>query len=366
MSELLTYQVALTLLPGIGAIKAKNLVSYCGSVEAVFKQKKSSLLKIPEIGPVLAEGIIKQNVFAQAEQEVKFIKRHKIQPLFYLDDNYPHRLKQCNDAPVLLYYKGNAPLNTQRVLAIVGTRKATEYGRSVCAEIIEGLSDKSILIVSGLAYGIDINAHRDALKNGYNTVGVVGHGLDRIYPGSHTATARKMSEQGGILTEFISGTDPSPENFPARNRIVAGMSDATLVIEAAEGGGALITAEIANSYNRDVFAIPGRTKDEFSRGCNNLIRMNKAALIQSAEDLQSFMSWDVVSAQADNVQQKLWNDLSDEEQEILQVLSSGDTLPIDVISIRSGLSASKTGSVLLNLEFKGLIKAQPGKMFRLI
>ena len=280
-TETLKYQIALTLIPGVGDVLAKNLISYCGSAEEVFKQKKAQLFKIPDIGPVIAESIVKFNSFKRAEEEIKFIEKYKIQPLFYLDKTYPERLKQCYDSPPLLYYKGNVELNQTKILAIVGTRKASDYGKAITEEIISGLSQEGILIISGLAYGIDIYAHKAALKNNLNTIGVVGHGLDTIYPAIHKPVAEKMINQGGILTEFMSKTKMSPENFPARNRIVAGISDAVLIVEAAEKGGALITAEIANSYNRDVFAIPGRSIDTVSRGCNYLIKSNKAALVES-------------------------------------------------------------------------------------
>jgi DNA processing protein len=245
--EILKYRIALTLLPGVGAVNAKTLVSYCGSVEAVFKQKKSLLEKIPNIGPLTSESILKQDVFDRAEKEIAFIHKNKITPLFYLDAEYPSRLKNCDDSPALLYFKGNADLNVQKVIAIVGTRNSTQYGKRVCENLIEGFAAFNITVISGLAYGIDITAHKLALKNNLPTVGVLAHGLDRIYPGIHSDTAEKMLDNGGLITEFMSETKPYRENFPSRNRIVAGMVDAVIVVESALKGGALITAEIANS-----------------------------------------------------------------------------------------------------------------------
>ena len=276
----LIYQIGLTLIRGIGDVNGKKLVAYCGSPEAIFKESTSALLKIPGIGKSTVNSIKSQKVLDRAESEIEFINKFKIKPLFYTDPDYPARLLNCEDNPLMLYYKGNADVNSQRVIAIVGTRRATNYGKSRCEEIIDDLKNRNVLVVSGLAYGIDSCAHRSSLEFGMNTIGVLGHGLDRIYPAHNRKLAEKMINQGGLLTEFFSNTNPDRENFPKRNRIVAGMSDAVLVIESAEKGGALITADIANSYNRDVFAFPGNINSKYSEGCNRLIKSHKAALIE--------------------------------------------------------------------------------------
>ncbi|NTW34420.1 MAG: DNA-protecting protein DprA, partial [Bacteroidetes bacterium] len=236
----LLYKIGITLIPGVGDVNAKKIIAYCGGADAVFKEKKKALLKIPGVGITLSESIVKNDVLSRAEKEIKFIEKYKITPLFFLDKQYPERLKHCADSPVMLYYKGNADLNVPKVLGVVGTRNATEYGKEICRSIIEGLSDYNVQVVSGLAYGIDVHAHKTALDFGLDTIGVLGHSLDRLYPAVHRTTAEKMITQGGLLTDFISETKFKPENFPKRNRIVAGMCDALIVVEASIKGGALI------------------------------------------------------------------------------------------------------------------------------
>lgn len=361
----LLYQIALTLIPGIGDINGKRLISYCGGLEAVFTEKKAALLKIPGIGPITLKSILNKSVFDLAEKEIRFIEKFMIQTTFFLDENYPHRLKNCEDSPMLLYYKGNADLNDSKVLSIVGTRKASAYGRKICKEIIEDLKDLNVLIVSGLAYGIDTHAHKNAVIHGLPTVGILAHGLDRIYPAANRALAEKMLNRGGLLTEFRSETNPDRENFPRRNRIVSGLSDATLVIESALKGGALITAEIANSYNRDVFAVPGRTTDRYSEGCNFLIKTHRAALIQTAKDLKYILGWDELVNKTKK-QQKIFINLNAEEQKIVDLLKVNEILGIDQISIKMDSPTSKIASTLLNLEFQGVVQCLPGKVFKLI
>lgn len=364
IDEELKYRIALTLLDGVGSVTARNLVSYCGSVEGVFSEKKKNLEKIPGIGPLTAEKIIQHNTFERAEKELTFIERHEIKPLFYLDKDFPSRLKNCTDAPILLYYKGTADLNHHRMIAIVGTRNASDYGKQMTEKISEELKACDVIIVSGLAYGIDITAHKASIKNEIPTIGVLGHGLDRIYPAIHKPTAEKMMEQGGLLTEFITGTKPDKENFPQRNRIVAGMCDAVLVIEAAKSGGALITAEIANSYNRDVFAIPGRTNDTYSAGCNHFIRINKAALAESAADIAHMMNWNAEKRDSEKPKQRqLFVELNEEESLLANVILQNGKTHIDWITSSVALPVSKISATLLNLEFKGVIKALPGKMY---
>lgn len=364
MDEELKLRIALTLIPGIGDILGKKLIAYCGSVEAVFRQKKSSLLKIPGIGDFFANAVIRQNVFGMAEQEVCFIRKNKIRPLFFLDADYPLRLKNCADSPLLLYYKGNADLNCQRMLSVVGTRRATVLGKDCCNALIENLAGKGILIVSGLAYGIDICAHKACLKHGSSTVAVLAHGLDALYPVLHTTIAQKIVQQGGLLSDYPSGTHPDKENFPKRNRIVAGLSDATIVVESAVDGGSMITAEIASSYSRDVFAYPGRPEDEFSRGCNKLIKTNKAALVESAEDILNMMGW--VEQQAKKTKQTgLFYEADPQELKIMDSMRDKGNVHIDEISILSGLPVHKVSGYLLKLEFAGQLLSLPGKMYRL-
>ena len=363
-NEILKYQVAITLIPGIGDIVGKKLIAYCGGVEAVFKEKKHALMKIPGIGPSIVNSIVGQNVINRAEKEIAFAKKNDIQILFYTHQDYPARLLNCEDGPLLLYYKGKADLNAQRVIAFVGTRKATNDGRKICEKFIEGLKTKDVLVVSGLAYGIDSYAHKAALKENLSTVGVLGHGLDRIYPSQNRKLAENMLEKGGLLTEFITNTIPDRENFPKRNRIVAGMCDAVVVVESAGKGGALITAGLANSYNRDVFAIPGRITDEYSKGCNLLIKSNRAALAESSKDIAYIMGWDDLKVNVKK-QRELFLQLTDEQKLVMKIIEDSKEISVDKLVIESELSMSKVASALLMLEFEGLIQSLPGKLYRL-
>lgn len=363
---MLKYQIALTLLPSIGPKLGKELVAYCGGVEAVFKEKPTHLLKIPGIGKELARSISRQQVLNRAEEELRFIEKNNIKPLFYLDGEYPQRLKHCPDAPLMLYYRGTANLNASKVVSVVGTRKASEYGKLVCEQIIGDLAAfDDLLILSGLAYGIDSCAHRSAVEQNIPTIAVLGHSLDRIYPPQNSGLAEKMIENGGLLSEFVSGTKPDRENFPRRNRIVAGMSDALVVVESGKKGGALITADIANSYHRDVFAVPGRLADTHSEGCNNLIKTNRAALIESAKDIEYIMGWSPQEQQK-GTQRKLFVDLSEDEEKIVEALRQKGTMGIDELIFITQMGATKIASSLLNLEFEGVVKCLPGKSYSLI
>lgn len=364
MEELL-YKIAITLIPNVGCVNGKNLVAYCGGLEAVFTEKKRFLMKIPGIGETTVNSIINHNVFDRAEEEMRFIERYNIKPLFYLDADYPSRLKQCSDSPLMLYYKGVADLNNEKVVSLVGTRSATEYGRDVCRKLVEGLSESNVLIISGLAYGIDTWSHKAALEFNLPTVAALGHGLDRIYPYTNRSLAEKMLIIGGLITEFISGTKPDRENFPMRNRIIAGMSDAVIVVEAGAKGGALITADLANSYNRDVFAVPGRLSDVYSEGCNNLIKTNRAALIQSADDIRYILNWDSHKKHTKTIQRKLFVELPPEEQSVIDLLRTEGDLDIDSVILRTGMQPSKAAAALLNLEFEGIVRCLPGKVYRL-
>lgn len=362
----LIYKIALTLIPGVGSVYGKSLVAYCGGVQAVFLEKKRALLKIPGIGEQTVNAITNSQVFSRAEEELLFIQRNDIKPLFYLDKDYPIRLKQCSDSPLLMFYKGNPDFNTQKVVAMVGTRNATEYGREMCRKIIEGLKEHNALIVSGLAYGIDTWSHKASVDFGLQTVGVLGHGLDRIYPYSNKSLADRMVANGGLLSEFLSKTNPDRENFPKRNRIIAGLSDAVVVVEAGEKGGALITAEIADSYNRDVLAVPGRVTDSQSAGCNKLIKINKASLLQSADDIAYLMGWDKKPTKQNATQAQLFRDFTSDEMLVINALREKGDLDIDSLLITTGLLPSKAAALLLNMEFEGFIRCLPGKVYRLI
>lgn len=363
-TEILKYQIGLTLIPGIGDVVGKKLMAYCGGVKAIFSENRNALLKIPGIGNTIVNSILSQKILSKAEGEIKFIEKNNIQPLFYTDKDYPARLLNCEDGPLLLYYKGNANLNTQRVIGFVGTRKATNQGRVICEKFIEGLKTKDILLISGLAYGIDSYAHKAAIDNEIQTVGVLGHGLDRIYPAQNRKLADKMLVNGGLLTEFISHTIPDRENFPKRNRIVAGICDAIVIIESAKKGGALITAGIANSYNRDVFAVPGRINDEYSMGCNMLIKSNRAALAESAKDIAYIMGWDDLKVDVKK-QRSLFVELTNEQKLILSLIENIKEISIDKIAIESNMPASKVAAALLMLEFEGLIQSLPGKLYKI-
>jgi len=361
----LIYEIGVSLLPGIGSINSKNLVAYCGGAEGVFKQKKSHLEKIEGIGRKLTEQIVNHSVLNQAEEELKFIKKENIQALFFNDTDYPYRLKQAIDSPTLIYYKGVDVLNYERILAIVGTRNITERGKENTDALIEKLQGAGIMVISGLAYGVDTRAHKACVKHKVPTVGVLAHGLHTIYPSVNKSLAKEMQIQGGIISEFISGTKPDAFNFPRRNRIIAGIADATLVIESGKKGGSLITADIANSYSRDVFAIPGRPEDTYSRGCNFLIKTNRASLVENGDDLLYQLSWDE-KEKPKSIQAKLFVDLNPDEQKIVDILNKSSNTAIDQLMINSGLSTSKLATSLLNLEFSGIIKCLPGKVYQLL
>lgn len=371
MNDLLKYQIGITLIKGIGPNLAKNLIAYLGGVEAVFKEKKQNLAKIPGIGDVLSAEITSQDVMSRAEMEVEFILKNKIETYFFTQKSYPYRLKECPDSPVMLYYKGTANLNEGKFIGIVGTRKATEAGKDICKNIIADLSGKAgnITVVSGLAYGVDICAHKSSLDVHTATIGVLGHGLDRIYPSVHRSTAVRMIQHGGLLTEYMSETNPDKQNFVMRNRIIAGMCDALIVIESGRRGGSLITAQLANDYNRDVFAVPGRIGDEYSAGCNMLIKQNKASLIESAEDVQRFMNWEDTSTPGSKiaVQTQLFENLSDDEQTIIASLRRfPDGININELTVYLNKPYSRLSSQLLEMEFKGLVKCLPGGMYRVV
>lgn len=357
---MLLHQIALTKVPQIGDVTAKKLLFHFGDAKAVFSAKSKDLLEAG-FSKLVIHSLKSNSALKEAEKEVEFVEKNNITPVFYTDANYPYRLKFCDDGPILMYYRGNANLNYTRILSIVGTRKITDYGKWMGRKLVEELSDYNVLIVSGLAYGADTVAHQSALDFGVPTVGITAHGHDRLYPAENRKMAKKMLEIGGILTEFPSGTLPNRENFPKRNRIIAGLADATLIIEAGSKGGALITADIANSYSRDVFAIPGRTNDPMSEGCNNLIKYNKAALITSAKDIVRSMNWEPKTVQ--NKQTSLFQELTEDELVVAKMLSDHGDCGIDMLINISEYSASKMAAILLSLEFKNLIRCIPGKRY---
>ena len=362
----LLYQIALTLVPNIGDVHAKTLVNNFGNAESIFKAKKKELEEIEGIGSVRANSIKYFTDFKIAEEEISFIEKYKITPLFITDKKYPQRLLNCYDSPVMLYYKGNADLNQSKIVAIVGTRNNNEYGKSVCEKLVENLAEQNILIVSGLAFGIDSIAHKTALKNNLKTVAALAHGLDRIYPSQNKSLAKEMIEHGGLLTDFRSKTNPDKQNFPKRNRIVAGISDAIVVIETGIKGGSLITAELGNGYNKDVFAIPGRTNDTKSEGCNYLIKNNKACLITSADDLLENMRWKEHKKTSPKKQRELFIELTQDEKIIVEILQQQQQIHIDELYIKSALSSSAVASALLTLEMQGVISSLPGKMYKML
>lgn len=358
--------VALHFIPGIGDYTIRQLISYCGSAEKVFSTPKGKLLKIPGVGPSIADTLIHQKPFERAEKELLRAEKEATEILFYTDKKYPSRLKQLPDAPSMLYCRGNIDLETTKTVGIVGTRQATTYGKDQVEKLVESLVPHMPLIISGLAYGIDIHAHKQALKYNLPTVGIMGSGVDVIYPAAHKEVARKMQENGGLLTEHPFGTKPDAHNFPQRNRIIAGLSDALIVVEAAEKGGALITAEIANSYNKDVFAYPGSVGVTYSAGCNNLIKTNRAHLLTSIKDLEYIMNWTAhkVASRKKAHPFQLEN-YSQEEKIILTLLQDKSPAMIDELSWKSHLPISQLASVLLGLEFAGVVKSLPGKMYAL-
>lgn len=362
MDELI-YQLSLTKVPGIGNNLSKVLISYCGSAKKVFFEKKHALLKIPGIGENTANNIVKFKDFSPAETELEFIKKHKIKPIFFLDKEYPYRLKNYEDSPLVLFYLGNADLNKQRVLSVVGTRKSTIYGKQFTEQLIEALVPYDVLIVSGLASGTDTNAHKSALKNNLQTVGVVGHGFHTIFPADNRQLAKEMLKNGALLTEYWYKEVGNKENFPMRNRIVAAMSDALIVVESAEKGGSLITAEWANNYNIDVFSLPGRINDTYSKGCNQLIRENKSAIIDSIPELINTLGYELKSTKKQK-QLELLPDLNENEFKVYELLKRGE-MPIDQLHYHSKLSMSQLALILLDFEFKGLINSLPGKTYSL-
>lgn len=362
MSDQLLHLLALTLVPQIGPVQARLLLNHFPP-EEIFRAKRRELQSIEGIGTERANAILGFRDFERAEKEIRYIEKRKIKPLAYNDPNYPQRLLHCYDPPVLLYYAGSANLNNPRMLAIIGTRQPSEYGRTWTERIVDELQGRSITIISGLAMGVDAIAHHAALKHHLPTIGVLAHGLDRIYPYHHRKLAEQMELSGGLLTEFIHGTEPDRYHFPARNRIVAGITDATLVIESGEKGGSLITASLANQYNRDVFALPGRLTDERSTGCLQLIQHHQAEIFTSTHQMLEHLGWSDDRPNKKIVHPSLFPELSSTEKQILACIQK-EALHQDQIGWTLHLPASSLNSLLLQLEMKGLVVSLPGKKFR--
>lgn len=358
--------LALHFVPGVGDHLIRQLVSYTGSAEKVFQLPKGKLLRIPGIGPKTVEAVQNGKPFDRAEKELRRAEKEQVTILFYTDKEYPSRLKQVPDAPSVIYTKGNLNLEADKIVAVVGTRQATPYGKERVEELVSALVPHQALILSGLAYGIDIHAHKAALKCGLSTVAVMGSGMDIIYPAAHKEIAKKMIDTGGLITENPFGTKPDAHNFPQRNRIIAGLCDALVVVEAAAKGGALITAEIANSYNRDVFAYPGSVGVTYSEGCNNLIKTNRAHLLTSVNDIEYIMNWSVAQPVKKKKAVPSLDGLEENERAVVEQLLKKSPDLIDELSWKTNLPVSQLASVLLNLEFKGLIKSLPGKQYQLI
>ncbi len=367
MTTDLLYQLALTEVPNIGCVRAKILAQHFGEAENIFKAERSILENLEGIGSVPAKSIKTFTDFSHAEEEIKFLEKFKIQSLFITDKNYPQRLLNCYDSPTLLFYKGTADLNASKTISIVGTRTHTDYSKKITDKLIEDLSAQNILIISGMAYGVDALAHKAAVKNNLPTVGVLAHGLDQIYPSEHSNLAKDMLKNGGgLLTEFRSKTKPDKHNFPTRNRIVAGMSDTTIVIESGIKGGSMVTAELANGYNKDVFAFPGKVTDGKSAGCNYLIKSNKAMLLTDAQELIEIMGWEEKKQKTKSKSQKeIFIELSKDEKIIIDILNEKETVHIDEINLRSGLSSSAIAAAILNLELQNVVNGMPGKLYRL-
>lgn len=364
--EELFYLLALQKVELVGDVVAKKLLTHFGNAKEVFQSKASKLECIDGIGSVLIKNLKDKSVFKKAEDELRFLKANAIEVLYFQDEGYPEKLKHCIDSPVLLFASGNFNLKNRKVISIVGTRQITSYGIESCKKLISDLAPLDPVIVSGFAYGVDIVAHQAAMEHNLQTIGIVAHGLNQIYPKVHKKYVAKMQENGGFMTDFWSTSNPDKENFVRRNRIVAGMSEATIVIESAEKGGSLITANMANDYNRDVFAFSGRATDKYSQGCNNLIKAQKAHLLTAAADLIYILNWDLDTEKTNTVQKKLFVELDYEEQIIYNYLQARGKELMDIIALECNFPIYKISSLLLNMELKGVVRPLPGKLFEAV
>lgn len=365
--EELLYQICLTLIPNIGSITAKKLLEKNPSAKALFDEPASFFESISGIRKDTRKSMLenKANALKRADEEIRFVERYKIKVLSFLSNDYPQNLRRCDDAPPILFYKGSYDINQHKTIGIVGTRRATKYGKKCVADFIEQSKPYNPIIVSGLAEGIDTAAHFCSIKNKVSTIGCLGHGLDKIYPAENRKIAEQMIENGGLITEFLSKTKPDRENFPKRNRIIAGLCDVLLVVESGKKGGSLITAEIANSYNRDVFAFPGRVDDIQSEGCNKLIFKNKAHVYTSFDDFVELIGWREKIKLKEINDSQLFSNLTEEEKRIVAFLKEKERASFDEIAIKLDVSVSDLSVFLFTLEVKGIVKSLPGKNFSL-
>ncbi len=353
-------------IPNIGDITAKKLISHCGSANAIFEDKVHHLLKIDGIGTLILKELHHTIHLEAAVAEHSYIIENSIEYTYFEDKDYPRHLKHCIDAPILMFKSGNMDLKEKRMISIVGTRNITSYGSAFCEELIQDLAFLNPVIVSGFAYGVDICAQKAAIKHNLQTIGCLAHGLNQVYPKTHSKYVHAVEKNGGFFTEFWSTSNPDRENFLKRNRIIAGLSEATIVLESAERGGSLVTADIANSYNRDVFALPGRVQDKYSLGCNNLIKQQKAHMITSAADLIYLMGWEIEEKKSKTVQKQLFIELNEIEKAIYSHLQKEGKQLLDSIALDCQLPVFKVSSTLLNMEMKGVIRPLPGKLFEAI
>ena len=351
---------------GIGDIIAKKLISHCGSAKNIFLEKLTAIDKINGVGAIAIKNIFDKATRLRAERELNHILKNKLKYVHFQDANYPIKLKECIDAPILMFYDGNIQINEQPIISIVGTRQMTLYGRDFIHKLIEAIVPFNPIIVSGFAYGVDITAQKSAIENQLQTIGVLAHGLDQIYPKLHKKYISDVNENGGFYTEFWHDEEPLRENFLKRNRIVAGISEATIIVESAEKGGSLVTADIANSYSRDVFAVPGKTTDILSKGCNDLIKRNKAGILTSPQDLIDVLNWELKSEHKAPIQKQLFIDLKDEEKIIYDFLLEKNKQHIDFISLSCKIPTYKLATLLFNLEMKGLVRPLQGKLFETV
>lgn len=358
--------LALLRVDGVGDIMAKKLITHCGSAEEVLKAKKGKITSIDGVGEIAWQNLQNANIYRLAEAEMKFIQQEGIKASYFMDADYPEKLKHCIDGPVVLFSSGNINLEGRKIVSIVGTRQITSYGADFCRKLVEDLAPLNPVIVSGFAYGVDIVAHQAALDNNLQTIGILAHGLNQIYPKVHKKYMAKMEENGGFMTEFWSSSNPDRENFLKRNRIIAGMAEATVVIESADRGGSLATANLANDYNRDVFAVPGRITDKYSQGCNNLIKSQRANLLTDAADMIYMLNWELEEKKHKPVQKQLFVSLEGDEQKVYDYLQKNGKELMDVIALDCELPVFKISSLLLNMELKGVIRPLPGKLFEAI
>ncbi|GLB52853.1 DNA processing protein DprA [Neptunitalea chrysea] len=364
--EDLLWFLALKSVPKVGDINAKKLINHCGSAKNVFTEKKHHLAKIDGIGTLMIKNLFEKDYLEEATKELRFIKDNDITATYYNEEAYPDKLKHCIDAPLILFQKGTIDLKEKKVVSIVGTRQVTMYGSSFCEALIEELAVLDVVVVSGFAYGVDICAHKAAVKNGLQTIGCLAHGLNQIYPKVHSKYVASIEANGGFVTDFKSTSTFDRNNFLRRNRIIAGMADATVVIESADRGGSLVTADIAYSYNRDVFAVPGRVGDAYSVGCNALIKQQKAQMLTSAADLIYSLGWSLETETVKPVQKQLFVELHGDEHAIYNFLRDKGKQLMDVIAMECTLPVFKVSATLLNLEMKGLVRPLPGKLFEAV